>query len=99
MLVSPRLFRRARTATSLPGRVVACEDRTRALEAHVATRIDEMRFELGEIRSMLTAQLEAEADANELVGRMLRATSSRLDRLEETLGVPGGVIPGGERQA
>jgi hypothetical protein len=42
-----------------------------------------MRFEIGEIRAMLTAQLESDADTSELLGRLLRATSSRLDLLEE----------------
>lgn len=78
-----RLFRRARTAASLPGRVVACEDRMDALEHRVGRRIDEMRFELGEIRSMLVAGLEADGDATELLGQLLRASSSRLDLLEE----------------
>jgi hypothetical protein len=88
------LLGRARTAASLPGRVVACEDRTRALESDVAQRIAEMRFELGEIRAMLTAQLEADGDTTELLGRLLRSTSSRLDLLEAAsplgaLGEPG----------
>jgi hypothetical protein len=61
-----------------------------ALEIHVAQRIDEMRFELGEIRAMLTAQIEADSDATELLGRLLRATSSRLDLLEESVAPTGG---------
>ena len=81
-----RLLRRARTAASLPGRLVACEDRTSALETEVGQRITEMRFELGEIRSMLTAQLDADADTAELLGQLLRSTSTRLDLLEESHG-------------
>jgi hypothetical protein len=83
LLPRRRLLRRAKTAASLPGRVVACEDRMEALENRVGQRIDEMRFELGEIRSMLAAGLEADGDATELLGQLLRASSSRLDVLEE----------------
>lgn len=81
----PRLFRRARTAVGLPGRLVHVEDRASALETEVAQRIEEMRFEIGEIRAMLTAQLESDADSSELLGRLLRTTSSRLDLLEESI--------------
>ncbi len=79
------LWRRARTAASLPGRVVACEDRTRALEAHVVTRLDEMRAELAELRLMVRAALDADADATELLGRLLQASTARLDALESAL--------------
>ncbi|HLI15913.1 MAG TPA: hypothetical protein VKV23_07675 [Acidimicrobiales bacterium] len=81
-----RLLRRARTAASLPGRVVACEDRVSALEARVAARLDEIRAELAEVRSLLTGVLDAEADATELVGRLLRASTDRLEALEAALG-------------
>jgi hypothetical protein len=97
--VPRRLLRRTRTAASLPGRVVACEDRTSALETEVAQRIAEMRFELGEIRAMLTAQLDADTDANELLGRLLRSTSSRLDQLEESVGGTSALAPGAEHPA
>ncbi len=92
-----RLFRRARTAASLPGRVVACEDRCTALETEVAQRIAEMRFELGEIRAMLTAQLDAEADSTELLGRLLRSTATRLDHLEETVSPAATFATGAEQ--
>lgn len=78
-----RALRRARTAAGLPARVVAVEDRCSALEAGVDKRIEEMRAELGEIRSLLEAVLETEADLAGLVGRLLQQVSSRLDALEE----------------
>lgn len=79
-----RALRRARTAAALPGRVVAVEDRCSAIEAGVAGRLEEMRVELGEIRSLLQAVLETESDLAGLVGRLLQQVSSRLDALEET---------------
>ena len=51
-----RVAQRARTAAGLPGRVVAVEDRCSALEHHVAHKIDEMRSELAEIRTLLNAR-------------------------------------------
>src|SRR5487761_1999424 len=77
------LLRRARTAAALPGRVVACEDRTAAIEQHVWRKIDEMRAELAELRLLVRAQLEADAEATELVGRLLQAQDSRIDALEQ----------------
>ena len=77
------LLRRARTAASLPGRVVECEDRCRILETEVGQRIAEIRHELAELRTMLAASLDASADTTELVGRLLREGAARLDALEE----------------
>ena len=81
----PRVFRRARTAASLPGRVVACEDRCSALETHVAAKLDDMRSELAEIRTLLHTQLDADADATEVLGRLLRASETRLEAVEVAL--------------
>lgn len=78
---------------ALPGRVVAVEDRCAALEAHVATKIDEMRADLASLRQLLTHLLEADADATELLGQLLRGSERRLEALEESLRrelVPGG---------
>lgn len=83
-----RILRRARTAASLPGRVVACEDRCSTLESHVVTRLDEVRSELAEIRLLLRERLVAEAEATELVGRLLQSAEARLDALERGEG-PG----------
>ena len=77
------LLRRARTAASLPGRVVACEDRTSAVEQHVVTKLDEMRSELAELRMLVRAQLDADADATELMGRLLQSADARLSALEQ----------------
>jgi len=79
------ILRRARTAASLPGRVVACEDRTSAIEQHVVVKIDEMRAELAELRHLMQAQLDADAESTELVGRLLQAQEVRLDALEQEI--------------
>ncbi len=81
--VKRHLLRRARTAASLPGRVVATEDRTDAIEAHVVAKIDEMRAELAQLRMLVEAQLEADAEATELMGRLLQSTDARIRALEE----------------
>jgi hypothetical protein len=83
-----RLLRRARTAATLPGRVVACEDRCSALETEVGARLLEMRSELAEIRSLLSSKMDADADTTELVGRLLRSTESRLVALEDRAELP-----------
>jgi hypothetical protein len=62
---------------------VACEDRTTALEAHVVQKIDEMRSELAEIRSLLHEQLSADSEATELVGHLLQSAEQRLAHLED----------------
>jgi hypothetical protein len=67
----------------LPGRVVAAEDRVTALEQRVLTKIEEMRAELAEIRTLLAAQLQADADTTELVGKLLQDTRTRLSAIEE----------------
>ena len=77
-----RFWRRARTAAGLPGRVVAVEDRTGALEARVASRLDEMRAELAELRILVSAQLEADAETAALLGSLLQASEERLSALE-----------------
>jgi hypothetical protein len=98
-----RILRRARTAASLPGRVVACEDRTAALEAHVVQKIDEMRSELAEIRSLLHAQLAAESEATELMGNLLQSAELRLaaleDRTTDVLPIPAALDAGGPSRA
>jgi len=96
-----RLFRRARTAAGLPGRVVACEDRCSALETNVGARLEEMRVELAEIRALLSTKVEADADTTELVGRLLRSAQSRLDAIEERLDPPdplGTLVAGTEER-
>lgn len=78
-----RLFRRARTAAGLPARVVACEDRCSALETNVGVKIAEMRAELAEIRILLQGEMRAQADASELVGRLLQVLGGRLEAVED----------------
>jgi hypothetical protein len=63
--------------------VVAVEDQGRDLERRVAERLDEVRYELGELRRTLEAMSEADAEALELIGRLLRATEARVDALED----------------
>jgi hypothetical protein len=79
------LLRRARTAAGLPDRVVDVEDRQGALEREVGENIAAMRHELAEIRLLLSERLAADAEATELLGRILQASESRLDALEEQL--------------
>ncbi|HXZ82526.1 MAG TPA: hypothetical protein VED84_02105 [Acidimicrobiales bacterium] len=78
------LWRKTRTAARLPGRVAANEDRIDALERHVSVKIDEMRAELAEIRSLLKTQIEGDAEATELLGRLLQAAEKRLSELEQS---------------
>lgn len=77
-----RLWRKTRTAASLPCRLAANEDKIESLERHVTTKIDEMRSELAEIRSLLRTQIEGDAEATELLGRLLQAAEKRLRELE-----------------
>lgn len=79
---SRRIVKRARTAAGLPGRVVAVEDRSVAIEDHVAASLDAMREELVEVRSLLRAVLETEGDLAGLIGRLLSQSAARLDALE-----------------
>jgi hypothetical protein len=79
------LLRRARTAAGLPGRVVTVEDRQSALEREVGDNIAAMRHELAEIRLLLSERLAADAEATELLGRLLQASEARLDAVEEQL--------------
>ncbi|MGP8162409.1 MAG: hypothetical protein ACLQAN_01280 [Acidimicrobiales bacterium] len=79
------LWRKTRTAASLPGRVAANEDRIDALERHVSVKIDEMRAELAEIRSLLRTQIDGDAEATELLGRLLQAAEKRLSELEQSV--------------
>lgn len=74
---------------SLPGRVVECEDRTTALEQHVVAKLDEMRAELASLRQMVESQLDADADATELVGRLLQLHEARLAMIEQDALAPG----------
>ena len=80
-----RVLRRARTAATLPTRIVAVEDRTSAIEAHVAATLDAMRTDIAELRRLVTAQLDADADATVLIGQLLRSTEHRLDEVEARL--------------
>ena len=103
--LSGRVLRRARTAATLPTRIVAVEDRTSAIEAHVAATLDAMRADIAELRRLVTAQLEADADANALLGGLLRSTENRLDGLEAQLereqlpSAETARLPGGDSQA
>lgn len=91
------LLRRARTAASLPGRVVDCEDRTDAIERHVITKIDEMRSELAELRILVQAQLDADAEATELTGRLLQSITARVRVLEQEQSFESSLaLPSGE---
>ena len=83
--LSGRVLRRARTAATLPSRIVAVEDRTSAIESHVAATLDAMRADIAELRRLVTALLEADADATALVGSLLRSTENRLDDFEAQL--------------
>ena len=47
------------------------------------------RYELAEIRRILEAMNQADAESLELTGRLLRASESRLDALEEKVGWSG----------
>jgi hypothetical protein len=77
-----RVLRRTRTAAGLPGRVVAVEDRTSAIEAHVAEVLDAMRADIAELRRLISAQIDADADASELLGQLLRSSEHRLEAIE-----------------
>jgi hypothetical protein len=77
-----RVLRRARTAAGLPGRVVAVEDRTTAIEVHVAEVLDAMRADIAELRRLISAQIDADADASELLGQLLRSSEHRLEAIE-----------------
>jgi ABC-type phosphonate transport system ATPase subunit len=79
---SRRVLRKARTAATLPGRLVAAEDRCTALEVHVGARLDEMRSELAEMRSMLVSVADGQADLAALFGRLLQASEARLEAIE-----------------
>jgi len=78
-------WRRARTAATLPGRLVAVEDRIAIIDAHVVAKLDEMRAELAEIRTLLHSQLVADEDATALVGRLLQELRGRVDALESAV--------------
>lgn len=69
----------------LPSRIVAVEDRTSAVEAHVAATLDAMRADIAELRRLVTAQMDADADATALLGQLLRSTEHRLDEVEAQL--------------
>jgi hypothetical protein len=80
--LSRRVLRRARTAAGLPARVVAVEDRTSAIELHVAEVLDAMRADIAELRRLISAQIDADADASELLGQLLRSSEHRLEAIE-----------------
>jgi hypothetical protein len=84
------LWRKTRVAAKLPGRVAASEDKIAALERHVSVKIDEMRSELAEIRSLLHTQITSDAEATELLGRLLQAAEKRLSELEESVATTAG---------
>ncbi len=77
------MWRTIRTGVALPRRVASNTERIDTLERHVETKIDEMRAELAEIRSLLHTQIDGDAEATELVGRLLQAAERRLTALEE----------------
>jgi hypothetical protein len=56
--------------------------------AHVSDRLDEVRHELAELRRLLEAMSQADAEAVELTGRLLRSAESRLDALEDRTSAP-----------
>jgi hypothetical protein len=103
--LSGRVLRRARTAATLPSRIVAVEDRTSAIEGHVAATLDAMRADIAELRRLVTAQLEADADATALLGGLLRSKENRLDEVEAQLAreqlptTETARLPGGDSQA
>ncbi|HVC25129.1 MAG TPA: hypothetical protein VND23_05175 [Acidimicrobiales bacterium] len=80
-----RVVRRARTAATLPGRLIAVEERCAAIESHVVVRLDEMRAELAALRALVEAVLETETDVATLVGRLLASMGDRVDAVEEEL--------------
>jgi hypothetical protein len=80
--LSRRVLRRARTAAGLPARIVAVEDRTTAIEAHVAEVLDAMRADIAELRRLISAQIDADADASTLLGQLLRSSEHRLEAIE-----------------
>jgi hypothetical protein len=51
----------------------------------VVKKLDEMRSELAELRILVQAQLDADAEATELMGRLLQAADKRLANLEQDL--------------
>ena len=81
------LWRRARTAVGLPARVVACEDRMTALDQHVSAKLDEMRSELAEIRTLLHSQLRSDVESTQLLGQLLQDSRDRLEALEQSASV------------
>lgn len=84
------ILRRARTAASLPARLLtrveALEERSSAIETQAAAvmpRIEELRAEIAEIRLLLDERLAAQIETSELVGRLLQAAEARLEALEQ----------------
>jgi len=55
------MWRTIRTGVALPRRVASNTERIDTLERHVETKIDEMRAELAEIRSLLHTQIDGDA--------------------------------------
>ncbi|MGD0741683.1 MAG: hypothetical protein ABSA31_00070 [Acidimicrobiales bacterium] len=78
-----KVWRTIRTGAALPRRVASNTERIDALERHVEGKIDEMRAELAEIRSLLHTQIEGDAEATALLGRLLQAAERRLAALED----------------
>ncbi len=82
---SRRIVRRATTAATFPGRLVAVEDRCTALETDVVATLADMRSELAEIRSLVAAALDSQTDLAALVGGLLGETGRRVDVLEDRI--------------
>ena len=82
---------------------MAVEDRTSAVESHVAATLDAMRADIAELRRLVTAQIEADADATALLGDLLRSTENRLEEVEAKLSrdhLPpvAAELPGGDQE-
>jgi hypothetical protein len=74
------------------------------VESHVAATLDAMRADIAELRRLITAQLEADADATALLGELLRSTENRLDEVEaqlvrEQLPTPPARLAGGSTRS
>lgn len=75
-----RLARRA--ASSIVGHQRSVDARLEAVERHLAS-ID---AQLRELREIAATQVDVENQSTELLGRLLRAATSRIEDLEELVG-------------
>ncbi|MGH9303900.1 MAG: hypothetical protein ACRDZ5_05730 [Acidimicrobiales bacterium] len=84
--VFSELTRLAETLGGLHGKVDALHAKLDALHAKLdaaATAVEAELRELRELRDILSVQLDAENQSQELLGRLLSSARSRLDALEE----------------